>query len=156
LENLKFAHAPRQQGQSSYNLRKLVRLWLNMFLNFSVIPLRISTAVGFLFSAVGFLGMVYIVVDHFLEGAPLGWSSLMFTLLLFSGVQLLILGIAGEYIGRLYLTSNKRPQFVVRNVVTQKPSETYSNLGREVCAIAFSPLKLEKLVNSERFLGIEF
>jgi len=95
-----------------------------MFLNFSVLPLRISTAVGFLFSAVGFLGTLYVVVDHFFEGTSTpGWSSLMFTLLLFSGVQLLTLGIAGEYLGRLYLTSNKRPQFIVRNVVTQKQNE---------------------------------
>jgi undecaprenyl-phosphate 4-deoxy-4-formamido-L-arabinose transferase len=84
--------------------------------------------------------MLYIVVDHLIEGAPIGWSSLMFTLLLFSGVQLLILGIAGEYIGRLYLTSNKRPQFVVRNVVTHKLSETYSNLGRESARSPSHPL----------------
>jgi len=140
IGQLEVAHSPRQQGQSSYNLRKLVRLWLNMFLNFSVIPLRLSTAVGFLFSAVGFLGTLYVVVDHFIEGAPLGWSSLMFTLLLFSGVQLLILGIAGEYIGRLYLTSNKRPQFVVRNIVTPKPSETYNTLGRDAVRSPFHPL----------------
>ncbi|MDP8965046.1 MAG: glycosyltransferase family 2 protein [Cyanobacteriota bacterium] len=140
IGQLEVAHSPRQQGQSSYNLRKLVRLWLNMFLNFSVIPLRLSTAVGFLFSAVGFLGTLYVVVDHFIEGAPLGWSSLMFTLLLFSGVQLLILGIAGEYIGRLYLTSNKRPQFVVRNIVTPKPSETYNTLGRDAARSPFHPL----------------
>jgi undecaprenyl-phosphate 4-deoxy-4-formamido-L-arabinose transferase len=140
IGQLEVAHSPRQQGQSSYNLRKLVRLWLNMFLNFSVIPLRLSTAVGFLFSAVGFLGTLYVVVDHFIEGAPLGWSSLMFTLLLFSGVQLLILGIAGEYIGRLYLTSNKRPQFVVRNIVTPKPSGTHSILGRDAVRSPFHPL----------------
>lgn len=133
IGKLEVAHAPRQQGQSSYNLRRLVRLWLNMFLNFSVIPLRISTAVGFLFSAVGFIGTLYVVVDHFLEDSPtLGWSSLMFTLLLFCGVQLLILGIAGEYIGRMYLTTNKRPQFVVRNVVSQKSSEAYTAVGRDI------------------------
>ena len=132
IGKLEVAHAARQQGQSSYNLRRLVRLWLNMFLNFSVIPLRISTAFGFLFSAVGFIGTAYVVIDHFLEDSPtLGWSSLMFTLLLFCGVQLLILGIAGEYIGRLYLTTNKRPQFVVRNVVMQQSSEAYSSIGRE-------------------------
>lgn len=124
IGKLEVAHAPRQAGQSSYNLRRLVRLWLNMFLNFSVLPLRISTAVGLLFSAVGFLGTLYVVVDHYLEGTSTpGWSSLMFTLLLFSGVQLLTLGIAGEYLGRLYLTSNKRPQFVVRNVVNHKQNE---------------------------------
>ncbi|MFB8791984.1 MAG: glycosyltransferase family 2 protein [Potamolinea sp.] len=124
IGQIEVAHAPRTAGQSSYNLRRLVRLWLNMFLNFSVLPLRISTAVGLLFSAVGFLGTLYVVVDHYFEGTSTpGWSSLMFTLLLFSGVQLLTLGIAGEYLGRLYLTSNKRPQFVVRNVVNQKQNE---------------------------------
>lgn len=139
IGKLEVAHAARQQGQSSYNLRRLVRLWLNMFLNFSVLPLRISTAFGFLFSAVGFIGTVYVVIDHFLEDAPtLGWSSLMFTLLLFCGVQLLILGIAGEYIGRLYLTTNKRPQFVVRNVVTQKSSELYGNLSRDAAQLGAS------------------
>jgi undecaprenyl-phosphate 4-deoxy-4-formamido-L-arabinose transferase len=124
IGKLQVAHAARQQGQSSYNLRRLVHLWLNMFLNFSILPLRISTAAGLLFSGVGFLGTLYVVVDHYLEGTPThGWSSLMFTILLFSGVQLLTLGIAGEYLGRLYLTSNKRPQFIVRNIVNQKQNE---------------------------------
>jgi undecaprenyl-phosphate 4-deoxy-4-formamido-L-arabinose transferase len=124
IGKLQVAHAARQQGQSSYNLRRLVQLWLNMFLNFSILPLRISTAAGLLFSGVGFLGTLYVVVDHYLEGTPThGWSSLMFAILLFSGVQLLTLGIAGEYLGRLYLTSNKRPQFIVRNIVNQKQNE---------------------------------
>ena len=124
IGKLQVAHAARQQGQSSYNLRRLVHLWLNMFLNFSILPLRISTAAGLLFSGVGFLGTLYVVVDHYLEGTPThGWSSLMFAILLFSGVQLLTLGIAGEYLGRLYLTSNKRPQFIVRNIVNQKQNE---------------------------------
>lgn len=111
------AHAAREVGASGYTLRRLVRLWLNMFVNFSVMPLRISTGFGFLMAGVGFLWTIEVVTEHYLVGNPLGWGSLMAALLSFSGAQLIMLGIAGEYLGRLYLTANRRPQFVVREVV---------------------------------------
>ncbi len=113
-------HAAREDGRSGYTLRKLVRLWLNMFVNFSVMPLRISTAFGFLMAGVGFLWTLGVVVERYVASTPLGWGSLMAALLTFSGAQLIMLGITGEYLGRLFLTANKRPQFVVREVVSSR------------------------------------
>lgn len=117
IGRLQVAHAPRQEGRSGYTLTKLVKLWLNMFVNFSVIPLHMATLLGFTVAAAGFLYTIAVVLERFIYGTPLGWGSLMAALLVFSGTQLLVLGMAGEYIGRLYLTANKRPQFVVRGIV---------------------------------------
>ena len=111
------AHAPRRSGQSGYTLSRLLKLWLNMFVNFSVIPLHLATMLGFGAAAVGFVFTLAVVAEHYLYKTPLGWGSLMAALLVFSGTQLLVLGMAGEYIGRIYLTVNKRPQFVSREVV---------------------------------------
>jgi len=110
-------HASRQEGRSGYTLTKLVKLWLNMFVNFSVIPLHLATLLGFTVAAAGFLATLAVVGERFIYGTPLGWGSLMAALLVFSGTQLLVLGMAGEYIGRIYLTANKRPQSVVRQIV---------------------------------------
>jgi undecaprenyl-phosphate 4-deoxy-4-formamido-L-arabinose transferase len=114
-------HASRAEGKSGYTLRKLIRLWMNMFVNFSVMPLHIATMIGFGMALVGFGYTVSVILEHYLVGTPMGWGSLMAGLLLFSGTQLLVLGMAGEYIGRLYLTANKRPQFVVRDVLRLPP-----------------------------------
>ena len=114
------AHDARDEGHSGYTLRRLVRLWLNMFMNFSVMPLRAATVFGFVMAGAGFLWTLGVVVEHYVVGTPLGWGSTMAALLTFSGAQLIMLGIVGEYLGRLYLTANKRPQFVVREVVRSR------------------------------------
>jgi glycosyltransferase involved in cell wall biosynthesis len=102
LDRLLVHHLPRAVGRSNYTLRRLLRLWMSMFVNFSVMPLRISTL-----SVVGGLGAVATVIDVLFYAEPPGWASLMAALMLLSGVQLMILGIVGEYLGRLYLTANK-------------------------------------------------
>jgi glycosyltransferase involved in cell wall biosynthesis len=109
-------HLPRATGASNYNVRRLLRLWMNMFVNFSVMPLRISTITGFALSALGAVGVVMAVSEALISSPPPGWASLMAAVLLLSGVQLMILGILGEYLGRLYLTANRKPQSVIRQV----------------------------------------
>ena len=117
LERLPVRHLPRAEGRSNYNFRRLVRLWLNMFLNFSVMPLRVSSLTGLAFSILGGLGVLIVVVEAlFNQDTPSGWGSVMAAVLLLSGVQLLILGVVGEYLGRLFLTMNRKPQSVVRSV----------------------------------------
>ncbi len=105
------AHAPRECGKSGYTLPRLIKLWLNTFVNFSVIPLHLATMLGFIMAAFGFLFTLEVVAEHYLVGAPLGWGSLMAALLLFSGTQLLVLGMAGEYIGRLSLATGLKASF---------------------------------------------
>jgi hypothetical protein len=97
-------------------LRRLLRLWMSMFVNFSVMPLRISTITGFVLSGLGAIGGAAVIGEALLYSPPEGWASLMAAVLLLSGVQLIILGIVGEYLGRLYLTANGKPQSVVREV----------------------------------------
>jgi undecaprenyl-phosphate 4-deoxy-4-formamido-L-arabinose transferase len=110
-------HADRTAGQSGYTLRKLVRLWLSTFVNFSVMPLRLATVLGLVISAAGLLGVGWVAVLWFTRTGPeVGWGALMAALLIFSGAQLVLLGVIGEYLGRMFLTINQRPQSVVRSV----------------------------------------
>lgn len=120
LGRIKVDHHNRLEGKSNYTLRRLIRLWLSMFLNFSVMPLRLGTALGLVMAFVGLLTLINVFVQSLFFGAPLGWGSLMATIVVFSGVQLLTLGVAAEYLGRLHLTVNKRPQYIVRTLKTAK------------------------------------
>jgi glycosyltransferase involved in cell wall biosynthesis len=116
VDRLMVRHLPRAVGRSNYTLRRLLRLWASMFVNFSVMPLRISTITGFILSAIGAVGGAWAIVEALVRSTPPGWASLFAAVLLLSGVQLLILGIVGEYLGRLYLTANGKPQAVVKEV----------------------------------------
>ncbi|MCC7010810.1 MAG: glycosyltransferase [Acidobacteria bacterium] len=112
-------HDPRRAGQSTYTLRRLIRLWLSAWINFSVLPLRVATLAG---TVLGLLGLSALAVIVWLwwhdRGPGYGFGLLMSALLIFSGTQLAVLGLIGEYLGRLFLTVNQRPQSVVREVVS--------------------------------------
>ncbi|HEY0874491.1 MAG TPA: glycosyltransferase [Vicinamibacterales bacterium] len=114
-------HEARTAGVSGYTLRRLIRLWLSAWLNFSILPLRLATAVGLATAFVGLLALL-VVVMLWLEGRgpEYGWGWVMATLLIFSGTQLVMLGLIGEYLGRMFLTVNQRPQSLVREVVTSR------------------------------------
>ena len=120
IGKLKINHHKRQAGQSGYTTRRLIRLWLNIFINYSVMPLRISTFIGIGLSVLGLLYTIRIIAIHMMNGTPEGWASLMSIVLLFSGAQLIVLGVMGEYLGRIHLTNNRKPQFVVRDILTTK------------------------------------
>lgn len=116
LGQLEVEHSARATGRSNYTFRRLVRLWLHLAVNFSIMPLRASTLLGLFMSALGFLFFLYIIGDYLLHGAPVeGWASLMSAVALFSGAQLVMLGLIGEYVGRIHLTANGKPQYVVRD-----------------------------------------
>lgn len=121
-------HNAREEGRSNYTLRRLIRLWLNMFTSFSVTPLRVSTAFGMFMAAVGLLLGVFFTLSWFLEKhiffteMPPGWASIIVLSTVFSGIQLCMLGMIGEYLGRLYLSSNLHPQFIVREVHAAAPA----------------------------------
>jgi glycosyltransferase involved in cell wall biosynthesis len=121
IDRLLVRHLPRAVGRSNYTMRRLLRLWLSMFVNFSVMPLRISTLTGFALSLIGTIGSLVALTEALFFAPPAGWASLMAAVLLLSGVQLVILGIVGEYLGRLYLTANRKPQSVVKSVIRPAP-----------------------------------
>ena len=123
IGTLEVEHLPRHAGRSNYTLRRLIRLWMNMFVNFSVMPLRIATFTGFVMSALGLFGAIWVLAEALLSATPPGWASLTVATLLLLGVQLIMLGIIGEYLGRLYLTVNRKPQSVVREVTRSEPVE---------------------------------
>ncbi|MGI8820790.1 MAG: glycosyltransferase family 2 protein [Chthoniobacterales bacterium] len=120
-------HDPRAAGESGYTLRALLRLWMSMLVNASVMPLRVATLLGLAMSVLGFFSFVAVLINHFTQNEPLGWGSLMSALLVFSGAQLLLLGMVGEYIGRIYLRVSEKPQSIVRHRVTHLPA----NLDRD-------------------------
>jgi glycosyltransferase involved in cell wall biosynthesis len=114
IGRLEVKHLPRAIGRTNYTLRRLIRLFLSMFLNFSVMPLRMAAIAGFAMSGLGLAGFIFVLLEFIFGNTPSGWASLMSAFLLLAGVQLVILGLMGEYLGRLYLTVNRKPQFIVR------------------------------------------
>jgi len=118
IGSIEVRHEEREAGASGYTLRRLMRLWLSSWVNFSVFPLRVATVLGLTLALAGlvaFCGVVYLWLTD--RGPAFGWGSNTAALLVFSGVQLVLLGLIGEYIGRMFLTVNQRPQAVVREVV---------------------------------------
>jgi len=116
IGQLQVAHLPRKKGYSNYTVRRLVRLFMTMFLSFSAVPLRLSTILGISMAGFGMLDLLSVVVEGLHGRTPEGWASLMVVTLLLSGVQLIMLGVLGEYLGRLFLTINNKPQFVIRDI----------------------------------------
>lgn len=114
---LQVDHLPRAEGRSNYTISRLFRLWLSMFSNFSVIPLRFATMFGIIFGALGALAAVIVVVEAISDNKPpQGWASLMVAVLVLAGVQLIVVGLIGEYLGRMFLAVNRKPQYLVREV----------------------------------------
>lgn len=117
-------HEPRAEGASGYTLRKLISLWLNMFTNFSILPLRLAVIAGFAFALLGGLLSVAVVVEKLLiPSTEVGWPSTVIVIMTFAGLQLMVLGMVGEYLGRIFLTSNQTPQYAVREAVGFEPDE---------------------------------
>ena len=118
IKNVPVHHKERTVGVSGYTLKSLLKLWINGFTAFSVIPLRISTFGGVLLAILGFIYGIYTVIKRLVNPlAPMGYASLMSALLFIGGMIMLMLGMLGEYIGRIYLSINNAPQFVERNTI---------------------------------------
>jgi undecaprenyl-phosphate 4-deoxy-4-formamido-L-arabinose transferase len=130
IGQLQVKHLPRKNAYSNYTVRRLVRLFMTMFLSFSVIPLRLSTILGISMAAFGMLDLLSVVVEALHGRTPEGWASLMVVTLLLSGVQLIMLGVLGEYLGRLFLTINDKPQFVIRDI-TRNDFASVSTIGSD-------------------------
>jgi undecaprenyl-phosphate 4-deoxy-4-formamido-L-arabinose transferase len=123
IGSIEVRHAARQAGTSGYTLRRLLRLWLSAWVNFSVLPLRIATVAGLGLAGCGVLGFAVVIYLRATNRGPsFGWGSLMAALLVFSGMQLVLLGLIGEYIGRMFMTINQRPQSVIREVERVVPN----------------------------------
>lgn len=115
ITNVVVQHREREEGRSGYTLKKLLGLWFNGFTAFSVKPLRIATAVGVFSACAGFLYGIYTIIKRLINPAvPMGFSALMAALVFFGGMIMIMLGLIGEYIGRIYISMNNSPQYVIR------------------------------------------
>ena len=116
MKNVTIEHKERAEGVSGYTARKLLMLWLNGFTAFSVRPLRVAGVIGSVISATGFIYGIYIILRRLFiaPDTPLGWSSTMAALLFIGGVIMIMLGMIGEYVGRIYMNINNAPQYVIR------------------------------------------
>jgi undecaprenyl-phosphate 4-deoxy-4-formamido-L-arabinose transferase len=111
-------HRPRSAGRSGYSLARLLVLALNLFTNFSLVPLQIASALGLAAACGGIVGALYFLVRYLLSGIIVaGYASTIVAILVLGGMQLLSLGIIGEYLGRLHLNVNRKPQYVERRVL---------------------------------------
>jgi len=109
-------HSAREEGRSNYTLGKLVALWLNMFVNFSIRPMRMISLVGLATSALSFvLGIAFFVEKLRHPETPAGWASITVLVLFLGGIQTFALGIIGEYVGKNYLDKNGTPQWTIKS-----------------------------------------
>ena len=122
--NVPVDHRKRTVGTSGYTLGKLFGLWMNGFTAFSIKPLRIATVVGSVSAVVGFLYGIYTIVKRLVNpNVPVGFSALMSAIVFFGGMTILMVGLAGEYIGRTYISVNSAPQYVVRETTEKGVDE---------------------------------
>ena len=116
--NVSVTHRQRMEGESGYSLRKLIGLWVNGFTAFSVLPLRMATYSGMLVALIGFIFAIWTVVHKIISPeVAVGWSSTFSVILVIGGMILFVLGMIGEYIGRIYISLNNSPQYVIREIV---------------------------------------
>lgn len=117
IKNVDINHKERKVGKSNYTLRKLLHLWVNGFTSFSVKPLRIAIVCSFIFVISAIIITSAIIINKIKNpSVPLGWSSTMVVLLIVGSALTFILGLIGEYVGRIYISINNSPQYVVRKV----------------------------------------
>ena len=116
-------HFQREEGESNYTFKRLLKLWSNI-IGFSITPLRLTEYCGFGLSLLSIIAAVVVLIRKILNPAmALGWPSVMIVICFFSGIQLMFLGLIGEYIGRMFLGLNRQPQYVIREVIRQESEE---------------------------------
>ncbi|MDD2969699.1 MAG: glycosyltransferase family 2 protein [Lachnospiraceae bacterium] len=124
IENVSVRHREREVGSSGYTIGKLFGLWCNGFTAFSIKPLRIATVIGGMSASAGFIYAIYTIVKRLMNPlVPAGFSALMSATLFIGGMLMLMLGLIGEYIGRIYISINNAPQYVIREIVNDETIE---------------------------------
>lgn len=124
ITNVPVSHRSREVGTSGYTVKKLLGLWFNGFTAFSILPLRVATITGVFFAGAGFVYGIYTVVKKFVNPqVPLGFSSLMAAVVFIGGMLMIMLGLIGEYIGRIYISINNSPQYVIREETGKREGE---------------------------------
>jgi uncharacterized membrane protein len=117
ISSVRVRHDKRKYGKTNYTFIKLARWALNMIFNFTVFPLRLATILGLFFSGLSvFVGIYFLVQYYFNNILVGGFTSLILSITFFSGIILFIMGIIGEYLGRVFMNLNEKPQYIVRQI----------------------------------------
>lgn len=115
IANVDIDHKDRSVGSSGYTLAKLLGLWMNGFTAFSEKPLRLASVVGMICALVGFIFGIYVIINKIIHPhIAAGYSSMMAAIMFLCGIIMMLLGLLGEYIGRMYICLNNAPQFAIR------------------------------------------
>ena len=117
-----YERGERLAGESKYPLRKMLAFAMQGVTSFSIKPIRMVTAVGFVFAAAAILAALYTLISHIAGHAVAGWTSTMLSIWLIGGVQLMALGMIGEYVGKIYMEVKRRPRFIVETYKAKTPS----------------------------------
>ena len=124
ITNVTMEERERFSGGTTFTFRKMLSLWINGLTAFSVLPLRIATFLGFIVSSIGFLfGVVFLIRKLVQPDIAAGYSSTIVSIFILNGLVLLILGLIGEYVGRIYICLNKSPQYVIKDKIGFDNSE---------------------------------
>lgn len=116
--NVSVSHRERLSGKSGYSLSKMINLWLNGFTNFSIKPLRFATISGLIIAFIGFIYGIFIIIRKIINPSmPAGYASTLAVILFLFGFSFLFLGLIGEYVGRIYISLNRQPQFIIKEKI---------------------------------------
>lgn len=122
--SIKVEHGQRMEGESGYSFHKLVTHAFNMMTGFSVLPLQMASILGFIFSGMGLVSLLYVLGRYIVDGSSVpGFPFLASLISIFSGVQLFTLGIFGEYLARMHFRSMEKPPYAVACIATDRPSD---------------------------------
>ena len=134
IVNIPVDHFERASGTSNYNFRKLFRLFMS-FMDYSLTPLRISTVLGTVISVVGFISALVIIIRKLLDPTiQVGWTSLISLMLILFGILFLMIGVIGEYVGKIILNVNRMPQYVIRETCNIEPAKEDGSTGDDKSA----------------------
>lgn len=132
VTNVEVKHRARTEGASGYTLKKLFGLWFNGFTAFSIKPLRIATFIGCMCAGTGFIYGIYTIIKKLvLVEVQAGFSALMSVLVFVGGMIMLMLGLIGEYVGRIYICMNNSPQYVIREMIGNEYEEKKEGINRD-------------------------
>jgi dolichol-phosphate mannosyltransferase len=139
---LNYQRQERFAGETKYPFRKMLRFAVDAISGFSIVPLRIATYLGFICSVLGIFFLGYTAYSYLSGIAIQGWTTLMAVVLILGSGQLLVLGVLGEYLGRLYMQSKNRPLFIIQEVVRGGRQEAVQPKSRLAVASAATGLRM--------------
>ncbi len=116
---VEYERKERYAGVSKYPLKKMLSFAMEGILSFSVTPLKMITMIGFLIALISFLFLIYVIIGHFLNGNVAGWTTIVTLVCFFGGFQIFCIGIIGEYLGKIYMETKKRPRYIIEQELTQ-------------------------------------